>query len=368
MEFAKIRDVCTFLPKSKIKAGEGLEEGLYYFFTSSDIKVLKINEYLFDDEVVILGTGGKPSCNYYNGKFSISTDNFVLKSSKINMKYLYYFLRNNNLSILDKGFRGAGLKHISKDYVCDIKIPIIALNDQAKIVEELDLLNNNIKLYNNQIQYLDDIVKSQFFEMSENKEKNTLFIDCVERMTKGPFGSAVKKELYVPESDDAYKVYIQINCIQKNELLGDYFISEDYFNSKMKSFEVKPNDYLITCDGTLGKYVRLSNNPRKGIISASLLRIQLREDVMLPEYFEVMWDEYLLDKLKGKVRNGCLTHLPSANVIGNEYIYLPSMSEQIIFSNYKKQIDKLKITVQKQIDLLEELLELKMNEYFGDRV
>lgn len=116
MEYAKIKELCTFLPKSKIKAGEGLEVGKYIFFTSSDTKTLMLNEYLYDEEAIILGTGGKPSCNYFNGKFSVSTDNFVLTSNKIKLKYLYYFLRNNNLKVLENGFHGAGLKHISKDY------------------------------------------------------------------------------------------------------------------------------------------------------------------------------------------------------------------------------------------------------------
>ena len=133
--------------------------------------------------------------------------------------------------------------------------------------------------------------------MFGNKIPNSKFGNCVCRMTQGPFGSAVKKSLYVPESDDAYKVYIQANSIQKDETIGDYYISKDYFESKMRSFEIKGKDYLFTCDGTLGKFIRLSENPRKGIISASLLRIELIEDIIIPEYFESLWNEYLLKKL-----------------------------------------------------------------------
>ena len=146
MRKAKIKDLCSFLPKSKIKAGEGLEKGKYIFFTSSDIKTMCLNEYLFDEEALILGTGGKPSCNYFNGKFAVSTDNFVLKSDKINIKYLYYFLRNNNLSVLEHGFHGAGLKHISKDYVNDIEIPVLDECYQLNIINNLDLINQ-IQLY-----------------------------------------------------------------------------------------------------------------------------------------------------------------------------------------------------------------------------
>ena len=165
MEYVKLKDICFFLPKSKIKAGEGMDNGKYIFFTSSDTKVSKINEYLYDDEAVIIGTGGKPSCNYCKGKFSVSTDNFVLKSNTINIKYLYYFLRNNNLSILEKGFHGAGLKHISKDYVSDINVPLLDYSKQCKIVSTLDSIYININFYKDQLKNFDNIVKSQFIEM-----------------------------------------------------------------------------------------------------------------------------------------------------------------------------------------------------------
>lgn len=80
------------------------------------------------------------------------------------------------------------------------------------------------------------------------------FEEVCASMMKGPFGSDIKKSLYVPKSDDAYKVYIQANAIEKDASIGDYYISKEYFDTKMYRFEVKPNDYIITCDGTLGSF------------------------------------------------------------------------------------------------------------------
>ncbi len=82
-------------------------------------------------------------------------------------------------------------------------------------------------------------------------------------MTKGPFGSDMKKDLFVPKGEDTYKVYIQINAIQKNQSLGEYYISKEYFDRKVSRFELFPNDYIITCDGTLGKYLKLDENMEK---------------------------------------------------------------------------------------------------------
>ncbi len=158
-----IKNEFIILPKSKIKASCGLEKGKYPFFTSSDIKISFLNEYKYDDEIVILGTGGKPSCNYINGKFSFSTDNYALKSNGfIKPKFLYYFLRKDNLVVLQKGFHGAGLKHIGKDYILDIKIPKYEEEKQKEIICNLDNINNLIEKKKNQLNLFNELIKSRF--------------------------------------------------------------------------------------------------------------------------------------------------------------------------------------------------------------
>lgn len=42
---------------------------------------------------------------------------------------------------------------------------------------------------------------------------------------KGPFGSSLTKAMFVPKSNDTYKVYEQKNAIQKDNTLGSYFIT-----------------------------------------------------------------------------------------------------------------------------------------------
>ena len=163
MKYQKLKDVCSYLPKSKIKAGEGIDNGFYPFFTSSDIKILTINNYLFDDELIIIGTGGKPSCNYYNGKFAVSTDNFVLKTCQsIKPKYLYYYLRKDNLNILQQGFHGAGLQHIGKDYLNEIDVPILDVEKQVDIILNLDKINDLIEKEKELLNDYEELIKSRF--------------------------------------------------------------------------------------------------------------------------------------------------------------------------------------------------------------
>ena len=105
-----------------------------------------------------------------------------------------------------------------------------------------------------------------------------LFKDIVlgeEGLLKGPFGSDLKKSLYVPKEKDTYKVYLQENILKKDNDVGEHYISKEYFDKKMSRYEVKENDFIVTCDGTLGEIFQLKNIKQKGIISSSLLRLTL---------------------------------------------------------------------------------------------
>ncbi len=136
-EIKKLGDICEFSPKkNKLKASDGLNDGLYNFYTSSQYKKLYYNSYEFNDYSIIIGRGGNPSI-HFDKQFSISQDDIYvlkLKEDIYSIKYIYYYL-NNNLILLSNGFVGLGIKHISKDYINNIKILIPSLEKQKEIVE-----------------------------------------------------------------------------------------------------------------------------------------------------------------------------------------------------------------------------------------
>ena len=133
----------VYLPKSKIQASQGLENGKYKFFTSSSVQKKWINESLYLGEALVFGTGGSASLHYVNEQFSTTTDCFVVKlidEKNVFLKYVYHFLISN-FDLLENGFKGAGLKHISKSYVESITIPIPTIAEQKRIAAILDKAN-----------------------------------------------------------------------------------------------------------------------------------------------------------------------------------------------------------------------------------
>jgi type I restriction enzyme S subunit len=93
---------------------------------------------------------------------------------------------------------------------------------------------------------------------------------------RGPFGSAIKKAFFVSQG---YKVYQQQNAISDDCSLGNYFIGQEKFN-ELRSFEVKPNDLIISCSGTLGRIAIIPQWAQPGLINQALLKLTLDQDIV----------------------------------------------------------------------------------------
>lgn len=109
-------------------------------------------------------------------------------------------------------------------------------------------------------------------------------LDQIGVYKKGPFGSALTKSMFVPKSIDSVKVYEQKNAIQKNHELGDYYITNEYYLSKMKGFTVEPGDIIVSCAGTIGETYVLPKNIELGIINQALMRMNIVKSIDI-DYF-----------------------------------------------------------------------------------
>ena len=239
----------------------------------------------------------------------------------------------------------------------ELKFCLPDLETQRKLAKVLWAINATMQTYKVLLAKTDELVKSQFIELfgapfTEDCIPNGKFRDITLEMIKGPFGSDMKKSLLVEKGNDTYKVYLQINAIQKNENIGDNYISKEYYDCKMSRFAAYPGDYLITCDGTLGKFIRLDEKMEPGVISPSLLKIKLNENKIVPRFFEAYWELFIVDYLVNRTRNTALVHLPSAKVIGEIDIFIPEMNKQQQYVKFAQQSDKSKFELNRALDEL----------------
>ncbi len=232
-----------FLNKSTRKAGDGLENGLFPFFTSSQTQNKFLNEADYKDECLILGTGGNATV-HLSSNFSTSADNFIITSSntnELNNKFLYYFLLNNK-SILENGFKGIGIKHLSKEYLNNIQIPLPPLEIQEKIVAE-------IEEYEKIINGAKEVVDNWKPKIEVSKDWEMVKLDQIVDV-KG--GKRIPKGKNFSEEKTNYP-YIRVTDFENLSINLDKlkYINENIFN-EIKNYTISKNDIYLSIAGTIG--------------------------------------------------------------------------------------------------------------------
>ena len=144
---------------------------------------------------------------------------------------------------------------------------------------------------------------------------------------KGPFGSSLTKSMFVPKSENTVKVYEQKNAIQKDYSLGEYYITRDYFESQMQSFEVFPGDILVSCAGTIGETYILPDNIEQGIINQALMKMKITS-LINTDYFLMFFDHILKEESANNGKGTAIKNIPPFDIFKNFLFPLPSYSEQ----------------------------------------
>lgn len=144
---------------------------------------------------------------------------------------------------------------------------------------------------------------------------------------KGPFGSAITKSMFVPKGNGAIKVYEQKNAIQKDATLGDYYIRRDYFESKMKGFEVFPGDIIVSCAGTIGETYVMPDKFEQGIINQALMRMKIFEPLYIP-YSLTFFDFVLKKNARSGSKGSAIKNIPPFEILKNYLVPIPPLAEQ----------------------------------------
>lgn len=239
--------------KSNIKSGEGLKSGKFNFFVCSDIDIKRYNEYQEDRESLIFGTGGKASCHHCQEPFAYSTDCVVAHTNRadILLKFVYYFLRQNNMLLLQKGFKGSGLQHISKKYIESINIPIIEYLEQKRIVgkieelfSELDNGVETLKKTKQQLTVYRQAVLKETFDSTIECEMGTIQSIC---------SNIVDCPHSTPKWVDNGKICLRTTNFKRGylDLTEKNYVSEETFDKRNARLIPQPGDVLYSREGAI---------------------------------------------------------------------------------------------------------------------
>ena len=185
---------------------------------------------------------------------------------------------------------------------------------------------------------------------------------------KGPFGSALKKEIFVPKSNDTVKVYEQQNTISKDWKLERYFVTNEYFQLKMKSFAVSGGDIIVSCAGTIGEMYELPDDAEKGIINQALMRVRIKKSVINSIIFRCAFDK-MISTEGVKISNGsALKNIPPFADMKKQSVFVPSLPEQQKIAEFLSTIDTVIEKQKKTVSAWEERKKGVMQKLFSQEV
>lgn len=386
-EWVKLGKICR-VSTGKKDANFGNENGKYYFFTCAK-EPIRCNSFSFEGEsILIAGNGDISNISYYDGQFEAYQRTYILQPY-IEHSYLYYLLfhiQSNWVKYnIDKMF-GSAIPYIRLGNVQNYMVALPPLAEQERIVAKIEELMPLVEEYGKAEEQLtklnaefpDKLRKSILQQAVQGKlterdpadepasellkrikkEKEALMksgkikkekplpeitedekpfdipeqwcsvrIGDVGIYKKGPFGSSLTKSMFVPKSPDAVKVYEQKNAIQKDHTLGEYYIARDYFEKKMRGFEIFPGNIIVSCAGTIGETYVMPENIEQGIINQALMRMKIVPSIDL-DYFLLYFDYVLKIDAQGSSKGSAIKNIPPFEIFKKMILPLPPLAEQ----------------------------------------
>ena len=281
---------------------------------------------------------------YENGVLSTLYIVFEIKDETlVNSDFLVAYY-NTNLwhkgihEIAAEGARNHGLLNIAPTDFFKTKLKLPAdIEEQQEIGEYFKKIDSLITFHHRKLNILNKICR---YAWEQRK------FDDLADYKKGPFGSALKKDMFVPKSDMTVKVYEQQNAINKDWHLERYFITEEYAN-KLSGFRVEGGDIIVSCAGTIGETYEIPLDAEPGIINQALMRIKVKESIVNKKMFNILFTNMINDFTRVHSNGSAIKNIPPFSDLKPMVVFVPKMDEQNKISSYFSNLDHL-ITLHQQ--------------------
>lgn len=292
----------------------------------------------------------------------------VLRGKTILPKLIFYIVNSQNFTdALIAKCAGAAYPAVKDDDVKNSIIPVPPMAVQEQIVAELDKINEVIADCRELLRNLDALAQSLFYDTFGDPVTNpkgwevSPLKDAVIEMFLGPFGSALKTECHVPKEEGYAMVYEQKHAIKKTLNLENHYIGKAKFDS-LKRFEILPNDFIMSCRGTIGQLYQVPDDAPRGIIHPSVMKIRLNPSKYNASFFSFLLPVIIKEQ---QTKGNCVQMAITAKELGTKKLPAPPMELQQKFAAQIERIEMQKKAVEATIAELQTLLDSRMDYWFN---
>lgn len=297
----------------------------------------------------------------------IGTMQYIIPNENIDISYLTYAMEYMNLS---KYFTGATIPHIYfKDYQKE-ELPLSSLDEQRKIAAVLDKVSDLIAKRRQQLDKLDELVKSQFVEMFGDPVVNSMGVDTqpMTELCEIIDGDRGKNYPTTDEfSDKGYCLFLNAKNVTSQGFNFDtcLFVTKEKDEALRKGKLIR-GDVVLTTRGTLGNLAFYTEEiPYEHVrINSGMVILRMKQD-MIDEVYFIEQFKMQLAEIKEKIASGSAQPQLPISAMNKIQMIVPNLEKQKQFAAFVENTDKSKAAIQKSMKNLETLKKSLMQTYFG---
>ena len=370
-------ECCDILDSMRvpITASERIE-GPYPYYGANGIQDY-VADYIFDDELVLLAEDGgnfgskeRPIAYRVSGKCWVNNHAHVLKPKKgLDVDYLCYALMFYDVGGM---VNGATRQKLTQSAMRQMIIPIRTEKEQHIIVEKLHRIEAIKKKRQEEIDYLDNLIKARFVEMFGDPSINPFgwkLVNISEVMGgKVSNGFFAKRDDYC--DDGNVSVLGVANIVNRMYSKIDDLPKTNADSKDIEKYEVKYGDMLfcrssLVAEGIGKASIVPENVQHKVLFECHTIRLPLDLDKCVPEFMQTLSTmDFFRNQVLAQSKTATMTTIGQDGILKSDII-LPPIDKQRKFYDFIKQVDKSKVAVQKALDETQLLFDSLMQEYFG---
>lgn len=353
----KLGDICDILNGRNQKKVEDIY-GKYPIYGSGGIMGYA-NDYICKAGTTIIGRKGsinKPL--YVDTEFWNVDTAFGLQPKKCcHSRFLYYLCKSIDFTRYDKGVT---IPSLVKSDLLQIPVSIPLLEEQSRIVEELDLLSNIIEKKHQQLSELDNLAQSIFYDMFGDPVTNEKDweVKKLKDIAVSQIGLTYKPENVSSEGT----IVLRSSNIQDSCL--------DFADIVRVDCNIKEKQYVQE-----GDILMCSRNGSFRLVGKVAMIKDLKERMSYGAFMTIIrskYQDYLFAFFKSPAFRAQLTTAKTATInqitvkmLDEIKIPIPPLELQQLFAQKIEAIEKQKALIKQSIAETEELFNSRMDYYFS---
>ena len=284
------------------------------------------------------------------------------------LNYYFCYHRPNSL-VQDSAYPSISLKDIEA-----LKVPVPTLQEQHQIVSELDLLSSVIEKQKAQIEELDKLAQSIFYDMFGDPVENEKgwevkkLVQVSSKITNGntPKGGS---DVYIDEGI----LFFRSQNVWRNRIdLDDIAYIDEETHKKLHNSSLMHNDILITKTGrfntensSLGRASLYEGTDNEANINGHVYLVRLKSGMIHKFVLYIL----ISNSFRNLIRRVCVGGIDKRQLNKNHIedfpIIIPPHSLQQEFAQKIQAIESMKAKVRQSLKESETLFNSRMDYYFS---